>query len=127
MSPSLIKNIAISVISRYVSEQSDSKNKHYVFSYTITIENRSLSAFQLISRHWLIQNAAGHVEEVYGDGVVGKQPIINPGDNFSYSSGSVLNTEVGTMEGRYFMLDTKGKEFEVLIPKFVLSIPRTIH
>ena len=117
----------ITTISSFVKNQSDENNKRFVFSYTITIENISDKAFQLISRHWVIQDANRKIEEVYGEGVVGEQPIIASGEKYSYSSGAVLETEMGTMQGRYFMLSPNMDEFEVVIPKFVLSVPRTLH
>ncbi len=117
----------ISAVTSFVPQQSDIKNNYYVFSYVISIENISDEPFQLMSRHWIIQDANRKIEEVYGDGVIGKQPLIFPGETYSYSSGAVLETEIGTMEGRYFMLAKETDEFEVSIPKFILSVPRTIH
>jgi len=123
-----MKNQAkISTVTDFVEQQSDLKIDRYVFAYTITIENISDAPFQLISRHWIIQDANLKTEEVHGDGVVGEQPLIKPGESYTYSSGAVLKTEMGTMEGRYFMLSNNQDEFEVTIPKFVLSVPRTIH
>ena len=121
------KQAAISIVSSYVKQQSDEENSRFVFAYTITIENISDETFQLVSRHWLIQDANRKIEEVYGEGVVGEQPMIAPGEKYTYSSGAVLETEMGTMEGRYFMLSNNKNEFEVTIPKFVLSVPRTLH
>ena len=117
----------ISTVTDFVEQQSDSSKERYVFAYTITIENISEDPFQLISRHWVIQDANLKTEEVYGEGVVGEQPLIQPGESYTYSSGAVLKTEMGTMQGRYFMLSKTQDEFEVSIPKFVLSVPRTIH
>jgi len=127
----LINNIEIVAATGYVKQQSDPKNKRYVFSYTVTISNKSDRAVQLLSRHWVIQDANRKIEEVYGEGVIGQQPVIQPGRSFVYSSGSVLETEMGTMEGRYFMVaksvEDGNTEFEVPIPKFVLTVPRTLH
>jgi len=117
----------VSAVTNFVSEQSDSKIRRFVFSYTITIENISTDPFQLISRHWIIQDANKKIEEVSGEGVVGQQPLIQPGERYTYSSGAVLETEMGTMEGRYIMLSKSNDEFDVQIPKFVLSVPRTLH
>jgi len=119
--------IKISAVTDFVEQQSDINNKRFVFAYTITIANESEIPFQLLSRHWIIQDANRKIEEVYGEGVVGEQPLINPGESYTYSSGAVLETEMGTMEGRYFMLSQTNDEFEVVIPKFVLSVPRTLH
>ena len=118
---------AISAVTGFVEQQSDADNDRYVFSYTITIENISNHPFKLMSRHWLIQDANRRVEEVYGEGVVGEQPVIAPGESYTYSSGAVLETEMGTMEGRYFMRGEGDVEFEVPIPKFVLTVPRILH
>jgi ApaG protein len=117
----------IKTVTGYIKQQSDVKNNRFVFAYTITIENTSETAFQLVSRHWIIQDANGKVEEVIGDGVVGEQPIIKPKESFTYSSGAVLETEIGTMEGTYFMLSENQDKFEVTIPRFTLSVPRTLH
>ena len=123
--------IQISAVTGFVEQQSDPVNNRFVFTYTITIENKSDTSCQLLSRHWVIQDANRKVEEVYGEGVIGQQPTIQPGQQYQYSSGAVLETEMGTMEGRYFMICNSsgqdGVEFEVLIPKFILSVPRVIH
>jgi ApaG protein len=123
----MTKKINITAVTGFIEQQSDVDNNRFVFAYTITIENVSDEPFQLVSRHWVIQDANRKVEEVYGEGVVGEQPIIKPGEKYSYSSGAVLETEMGTMEGRYFMLSEKDHEFEVTIPKFVLTVPRVLH
>lgn len=123
--------IVIQSVTNYVEQQSKPDKDHYVFSYTITIENQSdRIACRLLSRLWLIQDSNLKTEEVIGEGVVGQQPIIRPGEQFSYNSGAVLQTDIGTMEGKYFFVTLDPKqpvEFSVLIPKFVLSIPRTLH
>ena len=124
----------ISVKTSFIPQQSDKDKNYFVFSYTITIKNISDSPFQLISRFWLIQDANQKIEEVFGEGVIGQQPIIRPGESFTYTSGAVLETEIGTMEGKYFMRSlsqadrqTDNQEFEVPIEKFVLSVPRILH
>ncbi len=115
----------------FIPQQSEPNNGRYVFFYTITIHNDSDTACQLISRHWVIQDSNQKVEEVYGEGVIGEQPLIQPGEKYQYTSGAVLETEIGTMEGRYFMTckpsDDKAKEFEISIPRFTLSVPRILH
>ena len=123
----MMEKVNITTVTGFVEQQSDRDNNRFVFAYTITIENISDEPFQLVSRHWVIQDANQKVEEVYGDGVVGEQPVIKPGEKYSYSSGAVLETEMGTMEGRYFMLSEEQNEFEVSIPKFVLTVPRVLH
>jgi len=127
---SIENNIDISSITSFVEQQSDVKNNRFVFSYRITISNNSDQAVQLLSRHWIIQDANRKVEEVYGEGVIGEQPVILPGESYSYTSGALLETEIGTMEGRYFLITkatSDAKEFEVIIPKFTLAVPRTLH
>jgi ApaG protein len=117
----------VSTETGFVERQSDAKNRRFVFAYTITIENTCSYTIQLVSRHWLIKDANNKIEEVFGEGVVGEQPIIQPGQQYTYSSGAVLETEMGTMEGRYFMRSLDGDDFKVVIPKFVLTVPRTLH
>jgi len=114
----------------YVQQQSKPTENRYVFYYKVTIHNNSPTPCQLMSRHWLIQDANRKIEEIYGEGVIGEQPIIHPGEQYQYTSGAIIETEIGTMEGRYFMIqniEDEIIEFEVVIPKFILSIPRTIH
>lgn len=134
MSSKLLKlsdQFVVSAQTTYIQQQSDSESNRFVFAYTIAILNNSDTPAQLISRHWLIKDANQKIEEVYGEGVVGQQPLIKPGESYSYTSGAVLETEMGTMEGRYFLISTSSEnannEFEILIPKFVLSVPRTLH
>lgn len=118
-------NIAVRV--NYLPEQSDEADNRFVFSYTVTITNSGHVAAKLISRHWVITDAHGHVQEVRGQGVVGEQPILGPDQVFEYTSGTVLSTQVGTMSGSYQMAAEDGVEFEVPIPQFVLSVPRVLH
>ena len=110
----------------YLPEQSNENDHRFVFSYTITLANESSVAVQLLSRHWIITDAHHHVQEVRGQGVVGRQPVIAPHQRFEYSSGTVLSTPVGTMSGSYRMT-ADGVEFDVPIPQFVLSVPRVLH
>jgi len=112
---------------KYVVEQSDEADHRYVFSYTITITNNGDSAVQLLSRHWIITDSNNQVQEVRGQGVVGEQPLIKPGQSFGYTSGTVLSTPVGTMSGSYQMVSEDGSKFEAPIPQFVLSVPRVLH
>ena len=121
------KNIQISVEAQYLEEQSDSSEDRYVFVYTVTIENKGDIAAQLISRHWIITDSNQKIQEVKGEGVVGEQPHLHPGTRFSYTSGTVLETPLGTMRGSYKMLAEDGSEFEAEIKEFLLSAPRTIH
>ena len=119
----------ITVSSRvdYLPEQSDEAAGRYVFAYTITITNTGTIAAQLISRHWIITDAEGQVQEVRGLGVVGEQPLLRPGESYEYTSGSAIPTPVGTMKGSYQMVAEDGTRFEAPIPEFVLSVPRVLH
>ncbi|MEW5791091.1 MAG: Co2+/Mg2+ efflux protein ApaG [Pseudomonadota bacterium] len=120
-------DIEIQVETRYLDEQSQPELNHYVFAYRITITNKGDMPAQLISRHWVITNANGEVKEVRGDGVVGEQPLLRPGESFQYTSGSVLETPVGSMHGSYQMVDAEGRPFDVPIPPFRLSISTVLH
>ena len=111
----------------YLPEQSDEAGNRFVFSYTITITNLGPVTAKLISRHWIITDAHNHVQEVRGQGVVGEQPLLKPGQSFEYTSGTVLTTQVGTMRGSYQMQAEDDTQFEVEIPQFVLSVPRVLH
>ncbi len=119
--------ISISSQTQYLPEQSDESAGRYVFSYTITIRNAGLLPAQLISRHWIITDAQGLVQEVRGLGVVGAQPLLQPGESFEYTSGASIATPVGTMKGAYQMLAEDGTRFEAPIPEFTLSVPRVLH
>ena len=109
------------VVPQYLPEQSSASDNVYGFAYTVTITNTGQIAAQLISRHWEIVDANGHVEEVKGLGVVGHQPLLKPGESFQYSSGSRLRTATGAMHGTYFCVAEDGTRFEALIPMFVLQ------
>lgn len=119
--------IDVQVKTRFVPDQSKPGDNRYVFAYTITLRNAGKLPARLLARHWMITDANGKVEEVRGDGVVGEQPWMRPGDDFEYTSGAVLETSVGIMGGSYRMLADDGTEFEAPIPPFTLSIPRTLH
>jgi ApaG protein len=119
--------IAVSSQTQYLPEQSDENGQRYVFAYTITIRNAGHMAAQLISRHWIITDSQGLVQEVRGLGVVGAQPTIEPGESFEYTSGASIATAVGTMRGSYQMLALDGTRFEASIPEFTLSVPRVLH
>ena len=111
----------------YVADQSDPSKDQYVFAYTITISNTGSAPVQLISRHWIITDANGKVLEVKGLGVVGQQPLLKPGESFEYTSGTHLETAVGTMHGTYQMIAEDGQQFDAPIPSFTLSVPRILH
>ncbi len=117
----------VSVKTQYLAEQSDPDRSNYVFAYTITIKNTGQVAAQLISRHWTIVDGNNHVEEVRGLGVVGHQPLLQPGQQFEYTSGTALATPQGSMVGTYFCVAEDGEQFEAKVPEFILSLPRTLH
>ncbi len=120
-------HISIDVKTQYLADQSEPQQRKYVFSYTITIRNLSEENTQLISRRWKIVDANDSVQEVAGIGVVGEQPVIAPGDEYTYTSGSVLDTDTGTMEGSYQMRDNDGNNYDVIIPTFALVHPGRLH
>lgn len=120
-------DIRIQVATRYVDEQSEPELDRYVFAYTITISNYGAVAAKLISRHWIITDANGKVQEVNGDGVVGEQPHLQPGEEFQYSSGAVLSTPVGSMQGMYRMETDDGVNFDAPIAAFTLAVPGLLH
>ena len=119
--------IRIDVETSYLGEQSDPHDQRYVFAYTITIRNEGGLSATLLTRHWIITDANGTVKEVRGDGVVGEQPRLEPGQGFRYSSGAILETPVGTMEGTYQMVDEQGQRFDASIPLFRLAMPGILH
>jgi len=120
-------NINITVKVTFIEEQSRPSNNQYTYAYTITITNNGAIGAQLLTRRWHIQDETGHTEDVIGEGVVGQQPHLQPGDSYQYSSGSVIKTETGTMKGAYGMVNDEGERFEVEIPEFILSGPYTLH
>jgi len=120
-------SIHIAATTQYVAEQSDEAAGRFVFAYTITLRNTGSVAAQLISRHWIITDAQGSVQEVRGLGVVGAQPLLEPGQSFEYTSGAAIATAVGTMKGAYQMVAADGTRFEAQIPEFTLSVPRVLH
>ncbi len=119
--------IRIDVETAYLEEQSEPKERRYVFSYTITIRNEGPQPARLLTRHWVITDANGKVQEVRGDGVVGEQPYLKPGQGFRYSSGAVIETPVGSMQGSYQMVADNGAQFDAPIPAFRLAIPGLLH
>ena len=119
--------IAVAVATQYLADQSDPAAGRFVFAYTITISNTGTVTAQLISRHWIITDADGDIQEVRGLGVVGQQPLLEPGQSFEYTSGCALPTPVGTMKGSYQMVAEDGLAFEAPITEFVMSMPRVLH
>lgn len=127
MSNAVTEGIRVTVRTTYVPEQSSPRDKRYVFAYTVRILNEGTVTAQLRTRHWIITDASGHVEEVEGDGVVGAQPTLRPGQHFEYTSGCVLRTPRGTMHGTYRMHRADGRVFDATIAPFDLALPTTLN
>lgn len=121
------RGVRIQVKSRFVSERSSADHGTWFFAYTVLITNESTDTVQLMSRHWIITNADGHVEEVRGPGVVGAQPVLQPGESFEYTSGCPLPTAFGTMHGSYQMVTEAGEPFDAEIAPFSLSMPYAVN
>ncbi|MEO1573353.1 MAG: Co2+/Mg2+ efflux protein ApaG [Pseudomonadota bacterium] len=119
--------IDIDVSSYYIEQQSNPEADRFVFGYTITIRNDGDVPAQLLTRHWIITDANGKVQEVRGAGVVGEQPYLQPGEDFQYSSGAILETSVGAMQGSYGMRDDNGELFDAPISAFTLAVPGVLH
>ncbi|CAK6496494.1 Protein ApaG [Pantoea sp. Nvir] len=119
--------ISVQVQSLYIASQSSPEEERFVFAYTITIRNLGRNAVQLLGRYWLITNGNGRETEVQGEGVVGEQPVIAPGSEFQYTSGAIIETPMGTMQGHYVMQDEEGETFHIDIPVFRLAVESHIH
>ena len=124
-SSAVTEGIRVRVQSQYLADQSSPRDDRYVFAYTITISNESAKTAQLRTRHWIITDGRGTVEEVKGDGVVGEQPRLSPGQSFQYTSGCVLTTPIGTMQGTYRMWRDDGTYFDAQIAAFSLASPKS--
>lgn len=120
-------NVEVDVETLYVDSESDPDSNRYVFAYTVTIRNVGDNPAKLLTRHWVIRDANGRVQEVQGEGVVGEQPHLKPGEGFQYTSGTMLETSMGTMGGSYMLVTDDGTEFSAQIADFLLSTPRTLH
>lgn len=127
MQTDVSEGIQIDVETLYVESESDPDKNRFVFAYTITIRNVGETPARLMTRHWVIRDANGKVQEVQGDGVVGEQPHLKPGEGFQYTSGTMLETSMGTMGGSYQMVTDDGSVFKAPIEDFLLSAPRTLH
>lgn len=127
MDPETSAGIEVEVDTLYVESESDPEKNRFVFAYTITIRNTGTTAARLLTRHWVIRDGNGKVQEVQGDGVVGEQPHLKPGEGFQYTSGTMLETSMGTMGGSYMLVTDSGDEFKAPIAEFLLSAPRTLH
>ena len=120
-------HIDVQVETNYMESQSQPEEQRFVFSYTVTIRNEGQVPARLMNRHWIITDANGKVQEVRGEGVVGEQPHLKPGETFRYTSGTVLDTPVGSMQGSYDMVDSQGNHFDAMIPAFSLARPGSLH
>ena len=127
MSDTTANDIRVDVETAYMAAQSVPEKNRFVFSYTITIHNQGSVPAKLLTRHWVITDANGKVQEVHGEGVIGEQPHIQPGEGFRYSSGAILETPVGSMQGDYQMLSDEGQHFEAPIAPFRLAVPGMLH
>lgn len=127
MEESKSHKIVVEVETAFVEGQSDPAAARYVFAYTITIHNQGTLAVKLLTRHWVITDGEGQVREVRGQGVVGEQPYLNPGEQFCYTSGAMIETPVGTMQGRYGMVGEDGVAFDAEIAAFTLAVPGSLH
>lgn len=123
----LSEQIAVRAKPSYLADQSNPDANEYVFAYTIEVSNNSEESVQLLSRHWIITDGNNAVREIEGEGVIGKQPHIEPGETYQYSSGAVLRTKIGTMEGSYTLRSTKGEDFKVPIAPFGLIHPDSLQ
>jgi ApaG protein len=121
------EGISVDVETLYVESESDPTTNRFVFAYTVTIRNLGDQPARLLTRHWVIRDANGKIQEVEGDGVVGEQPHLKPGEGFQYTSGTMLETSMGTMGGSYMMITDDGDHFRAPIADFLLSTPRTLH
>lgn len=122
-----LHNIEVDVETTYIEEQSAPESNRYVFAYTVTIRNEGDAAAKLLTRHWIISDGNGNTQEIHGEGVVGEQPYLLPGESYKYTSGTIIETPVGSMEGSYQMLSDAGIPFDAQIPAFTLSLPHTLH
>lgn len=120
-------NIDVSVVTRYLPEQSQPEQNRFAFAYTVTVSNNGELPAKLLSRHWVITDGDGRVQEVRGAGVIGQQPLIDAGASHTYSSGTVMTTRVGIMQGSYQMLADDGKRFDAVIAPFRLAVPGSLH
>ncbi|MGJ3255038.1 MAG: Co2+/Mg2+ efflux protein ApaG [Alcanivorax sp.] len=120
-------NIQVSVDTEFLPDQSDPDSLRWVFAYHITIRNEGTVSARLLTRHWIITDGEDRVQEVHGEGVIGEQPHIAPGQKFSYTSGAILETEVGSMRGSYQMIGEDGTHFDAHVPMFTLAVPHALH
>ncbi len=126
-SEAVTRGVRVRVVSEYAPDRSEPAKNQWFFLYNVTITNEGSDTVQLLTRHWIIKDGTGHIEEVRGPGVIGKQPILKPGESFDYTSGCPLSTPFGVMEGTYQMVTSGGDRFDAKIAPFTLSEPYTVH
>jgi ApaG protein len=126
-SEAVTNNVRVEVESQYAPDHSQPFEQHWFFHYTVRITNEGEDTVQLISRHWFVADAAGHTDEYQGPGVVGEQPVLVPGESFTYTSGCTIKTANGVMRGTFAMISESGEHFDVEIAPFALQEPYTIH
>ncbi|MEE9352511.1 MAG: Co2+/Mg2+ efflux protein ApaG [Thiotrichaceae bacterium] len=119
--------IETSVETNYIEEESSPEQAHYIFSYTVTITNTGIESAKLISRHWIITDADGRIQEVRGKGVIGQQPHLKAGESYTYTSGTMMETPIGFMQGSYQMIADDGIKFDATIPAFRLAVPGILN
>jgi ApaG protein len=127
VSDTVTKGIRVAVKTQFVPERSSPRSRQYVFAYTINIANEGTAPAKLVTRHWIITDGNGKVQEVRGDGVIGQQPVLAPGEAFEYTSGCVLETPHGTMRGTYQMVRPEGETFDAEIAPFLLAVPNSLN
>lgn len=123
----IVNNVSVKVMTEYLPEQSIPEDNRYVFAYHVNIRNDGSQTAQLISRHWIMTDGNDKIQEVKGMGVVGAQPFLQPGESYQYTSGTVIETVVGTMQGSYQMQAEDGSLFDAIIPPFTLAMPNQVH
>ena len=127
MESQITENVEVQAESFFLEEHSKPEENHFVFAYKIRIKNHGNQTLQLLSRHWVITDSNGEVEEIRGEGVVGEQPVLQPNESFKYTSGTIIETPVGTMQGEYQMEAENGYKFEAEIPMFSLKVPKIVN
>ena len=127
METAVTREVEVSVESFFLESESDPEQNRFSFAYRVQLKNLGGETVQLISRHWIITDSVGKVQHVKGPGVVGEQPVLKPGASYQYTSGSRLESPMGTMEGTYQMVTDEGENFDIQIPMFTLAVPGTLN
>ncbi len=127
METAITRDVEVSVAAFFLENESDPDNNNFSFAYKVQLKNLGQETVQLLSRHWIITDSVGKVQHVKGPGVVGEQPVLRPGEDYEYTSGSRLESPMGTMEGTYQMVTQDGEHFDIKIPLFTLAVPGTLN